>query len=45
VHGLHVVVAVKEVSYVAQCLACGLAGPERQESLESKLAFDQKRWH
>jgi hypothetical protein len=44
VHGLHVVVAVKEGSYVAQCLACGLAGPERQEGLEAKLAFDQ-RWH
>jgi hypothetical protein len=30
---------------VAQCLACGAAGPERQDGLEAKLAFDQKRWH
>jgi hypothetical protein len=42
-HGPHVVDAVKEGSYVAQCLACGVTGPERQESLEAKLAFDQRR--
>ena len=44
-HGPHVVDAVKEGSYVARCLACGVAGPERQDGLEAKLAFDQKRWH
>ena len=43
-HGPHVVDALKEGSYVARCLACGLVGPERQDGLEAKLAFDQ-RWH
>jgi hypothetical protein len=43
-HGPHVVDALKEGSYVARCLACGLVGPERQAGLEAKLAFDQ-RWH
>jgi hypothetical protein len=23
----------------------GVADPERQDGLEAKLAFDQKRWH
>ena len=40
----HVVDALKEGSYVARCLACGLVGPERQDGLKAKLAFDQ-RWH
>ena len=40
----HVVDAVKEGSYVARFLACGLVGPERQDGLEAKLAFAQ-RWH
>ena len=45
-HAPHVVDAVnKEGSYVARCLACGLVGPGRQDDLEAKLAFDQKRWH
>jgi hypothetical protein len=35
---------LKEGSYVARCLACGLVGPERQDGLKAKLAFDQ-RWH
>ena len=43
-HDPHVVDAVKEGSYVARFLACGLVGPERQDGLEAKLAFDQ-RWH
>ena len=43
-HGPHVVEALKEGSNVARCLACGVAGPERQDGLEAKLAFDQ-RWH
>jgi hypothetical protein len=43
-HGPHLVGAVKEGFYVAQCLACGLAGPEREDLLEARLAFDQ-RWH
>jgi hypothetical protein len=30
-HGPHVVGAVKEGSYVARCLACGLVGPGRQD--------------
>jgi hypothetical protein len=28
---------------VARCLACGLMGPKRKDSLEAKLAFDH-RW-
>ena len=43
-HDPHVVDALKEGSYVARCLACGLVGPERQDGLEAKLAFAQ-RWH
>jgi hypothetical protein len=42
-HGPHVLEAVKEGSYVARCLACGLVGPGRRDGLEAKLAFDQ-RW-
>jgi hypothetical protein len=26
-------------------LGVGVAGPERQDGLEAKLAFDKKRWH
>jgi hypothetical protein len=27
--------------WVARCLACGLAGAEREEGLEANLAFDE----
>ena len=43
-HGPHLVDAARVSSYVAKCLGCGLVGPEREEVLEAKLAFDQK-WH
>jgi hypothetical protein len=33
--------ASKEGYYVAQCLACGLSGPEREDDWEAKLAFDE----
>jgi hypothetical protein len=39
-HGPLWVHAVKEGSYVTQCLACGLEGPERKDGLEAKRAFD-----
>jgi hypothetical protein len=39
-HGPLMVHAVKEGSYVTQCLACGLEGPERKDGLEAKRAFD-----
>ena len=39
-HGPLMVHAVKEDSYVTQCLACGLEGPERKDGLEAKRAFD-----
>ena len=42
-HGPHVVDAVKEGSYVARCLACGLVA-QGAKMVEVKLAFDQ-RWH
>jgi hypothetical protein len=34
---------IGEVSrgWVARCLACGLAGGEREDGLEAKLAFDE----
>jgi hypothetical protein len=36
-------VMIGEVSrgWVARCLACGLAGGEREDGLEAKLAFDE----
>jgi hypothetical protein len=43
-HGPHAVQVAERGHYVARCLACGLAGPESEDSLEAKLAFDQ-RWN
>ena len=43
-HGPHLIDAVEDGLYAARCLRCGLVGPERKDSLEAKLAFDQ-RWH
>ena len=43
-HGPYVVDAARDGSYVAHCLACGLAGPKGEDALQVKLAFDQ-RWH
>ena len=40
-HGPHLVSALEEGSWVAQCLACGLEGPERKDSLDAKRAFDE----
>jgi hypothetical protein len=40
-HGPHLVDAAKRGLYVARCLACGLVGPEREDGLQAKLAFDQ----
>jgi hypothetical protein len=40
-HGPLLVHAVKENCYVAQCLACGLEGPERKDGLDAKQAFDE----
>ena len=40
-HGPHLVHILKEGSYVIKCLACGLVGPERKDSLEAKRAFDE----
>ena len=40
-HGPHLITAVEEGRYKTQCLKCGLVGPERKDSLEAKLAFDQ----
>ena len=43
-HGPHLIDVVGKGLYEARCLNCGLVGPERKDSLEAKLAFDQ-RWH
>ena len=43
-HGPHLIDAVEEGLYAARCLKCGLVGPVCKESLEAKLAFDQ-RWY
>jgi hypothetical protein len=43
-HGPHLVEAIEGGRYVARCLACGLAGPVREDGLQAKLAFDQG-WH
>ena len=40
-HGPYLIAAVEEGRYRTQCLKCGLVGPERKDSLEAKLAFDQ----
>jgi hypothetical protein len=40
-HGPHLVHHLKDDSYVVQCLACRLVGPERKNSLEAKRAFDE----
>ena len=40
-HGPHLVDAARLGSYVAKCLACGLAGPVRKDVLEAKLAFEE----
>ena len=40
-HGPIVVDALEEGYYVAACLACGAAGPEREDGWEAKLAFDE----
>lgn len=33
--------AFEEGAYVALCLKCGTAGPERADGWEAKLAFDE----
>ena len=43
-HGPHLVTALGEGRHVVRCLKCGLAGPERKNGQNAKLAFDQ-RWH
>jgi hypothetical protein len=40
-HGPLVVRAMKEDSCVVWCLRCGAAGPEREDSMGAKLAFDE----
>ncbi len=40
-HGPIQVQAVDEGTYVASCLVCGLAGPQREDGWEAKLAFDE----
>jgi hypothetical protein len=35
------VVASEEGYYVASCLACGTAGPQREDGWEAKQAFDE----
>jgi hypothetical protein len=41
-HGPHLIDAVEEwLSYTARCLKCGPVGPERNDALGAKLAFDQ----
>ena len=32
---------LREGTYVVSCLKCGAAGPERKNSQEAKLAFDE----
>ena len=43
-HGPIVVNGPEGGYYVAWCLACGLPGPAREDTLKAKLAFDQT-WH
>lgn len=40
-HGPHLVCPLKEGSYLVQYLARRLVGPERNDALESKRAFDE----
>jgi hypothetical protein len=40
-HSPILVQAVGEGAYVASCLACGLAGPEREDGLVAKRSFDE----
>jgi hypothetical protein len=40
-HGPHLVLAVKESSYVSQCVACGLKGPECKGSVEARRALGE----
>ncbi len=40
-HGPIMVAASEEGRYAASCLACGVAGPERGDGWEAKLAFDE----
>jgi hypothetical protein len=41
VHGPILIRAFEEGAYVALCLKCGAAGPERADGWEAKLAFDE----
>lgn len=40
-HGPVYIRAVRAQTYAAQCLTCGLTGPEREGSWTAKLAFDK----
>jgi hypothetical protein len=40
-HGPILIRAFEEGAYVALCLTCGAAGPERTDGWEAKLAFDE----
>jgi hypothetical protein len=40
-HGPILIEAIEATTYAASCLACGLAGPEREDGWEAKLAFDE----
>ena len=40
-HGPIMVAASEEGYYLASCLACGVAGPQREDGWEAKLAFDE----
>ena len=40
-HGPILIQAIEGTTYAASCLACGLAGPEREDGWEAKLAFDE----
>ncbi len=40
-HGPLVGEATEEGSYTLRCLACGVKGPEREDTLKAKLAFDE----
>jgi hypothetical protein len=39
-HGPILIEAIEATTYAATCLMCGLAGPEREDGWEAKLAFD-----
>jgi hypothetical protein len=32
---------VVESVYIARCLKCGLCGPEQEDGLQAKVAFDE----